>query len=104
MTRIRLAAAAALVVASLTASAHAQEPPAWDAIARQCSAEMGRTAAAWPLWAECTVSRAFPNVSRARTQECIRQVEATRWREQKCAMCGDPIGEVVSCVERGPGQ
>jgi hypothetical protein len=102
MTRIRLAAAAALVVASLTASAHAQEPPAWDAIARQCSAEMGRTAAAWPLWAECTVSRAFPNVSRARTQECIRQVEATRAREHKCAMCGDPIAEVVSCVERGP--
>jgi hypothetical protein len=102
MTRIRLAAAAALVVASLAATAHAREQPAWDAIARQCSAEMGRTAAAWPLWAECTIARAFPRVSRERTQQCIRQVEAVRAREQKCDMCGDPIGDVVSCVERGP--
>jgi hypothetical protein len=101
MTRIRTLAAAAALVAGMTASAHAQT---WAPIARQCSAEMGRTAAAWPMWAECTVSRAFPNVSRARTQQCIRQVEASRWREHKCDLCGDPIGDVVSCVERGPGR
>jgi hypothetical protein len=98
MTRVRLvAAAAALVVASLTVTAHAQ---AWLPVARQCSAEMGRTAAAWPLWAECTIARAFPRVSRERTQQCIRQVEASRSRKQECALCGDPVRDVVSCVER----
>lgn len=100
MTRARLAAAAALAIASLTVSAHAQEPPAWRAIERQCSEKIGRTAAAWPLWAECTIARAFPRVSRARAQQCIRRVEEARMRERECALCGDPVRDVVSCVER----
>lgn len=99
MPRPRLAVcAAAFAIAGLTASAHAQ---AWLPTARQCSEHVGRTAAAWPLWAQCTVAKAFPQVSPARTQQCIRQVEASRARKQECAMCGSPIGEVVRCATAG---
>lgn len=98
MTRTRLAvAAAAIAVVSLVTTAHAQT---WRPVARRCAEEMGRTAAAWPLWVQCTVSKAFPNVSRARTQQCIRRVEEVRMRERECDACGDPVGDVVSCVER----
>jgi hypothetical protein len=94
----RTAAAAVLSVLVVAATAHAQT---WRPITRQCSAQLGEQGGKWPLWAQCTIARAFPHTDPTRVQRCIAQVTKIRERTHACNLCGDPVRSVIDCATEG---
>jgi hypothetical protein len=100
-TRITSLLAVGAVVA-LVSTAWAADR--WDALARQCAAEIaartdcGSCSADWPYVVLCMISRgAKPGtVSQARVQQCIAQVGEADAND--CFGCKNRIGETMQCL------
>jgi hypothetical protein len=98
---------AIILTAALCAASPMAHAQTWLPIARECAEAIDRqygcTTACdnqlWPLYARCTVQRFYGDkISAARLDACMQQIWDRRWQQKTCELCGDPVGEALSCA------
>lgn len=108
MNRTLLAPLVAGVAAlALTATAHAQEPPAWRAIEVRCVHQIGEHTGQFPQIAKCSARQLWGWGDRVQAAygSCWVPIWNERLRDDVCQACGgDPAYQTLVCMAHRLGR